>query len=284
MLILVVGIVWLCLTVSFFRLVKKEKALIEDINTRAATYYSKTESLVYRHSILALSFLLYAFFFCLELKIEGYSLLPPMISAVLFLIFFVLMRRFFQKEALTGAILSMLYFITSGISYVMLYMFADKYYLEDAGFGFSETLIVDISRVFEIFDEYFTINLIVALSQIVFLAMMIVLFRIMKKLIAEQAGLPKSMADDKDKTDAMRSHEEKADRDAKAALKKPVIAMMVFAVLTSLSCAVFPLLQIYFPSFFTIDLVIRIAFVSVATAAVAKLRQGVKVRGGLDFD
>ena len=283
-LILVVGIVWLCLTVSFFRLVKKEKALIEDINTRAANYYSQTESLIYRHSILALSFLLYAFFFCLELKIEGYSLLPPMISAVLFLIFFVLMRRFFQKEALTGAILSMLYFITSGISYVMLYMFADKYYLEDAGFGFSETLIVDISRVFEIFDEYFTINLIVALSQIVFLAMMIVLFRIMKKLIAEQAGLPKSMADDKDKTDAMRSHEEKADRDAKAALKKPVIAMMVFAVLTSLSCAVFPLLQIYFPSFFTIDLVIRIAFVSVGTAAVAKLRQGVKVRGGLDFD
>jgi len=92
-LILVVGIVWLSMTVSFFRVVKKEKALIESINTRAAAYYSQTESLIYRHSILALSFLLYAFFFCLELKIEGYSLLPPMISAALFLIFFVLMRR-----------------------------------------------------------------------------------------------------------------------------------------------------------------------------------------------
>jgi len=283
-LILVVGIVWLSMTVSFFRVVKKEKALIESINTRAAAYYSQTESLIYRHSILALSFLLYAFFFCLELKIEGYSLLPPMISAALFLIFFVLMRRFFQKESLVGVILSALYLVTSGVSFFMLYAFADKYYLEDAGFGFSETIIEDISGVFEIFDEYFAINLIVALSQIIFFAMLIVIFRIMKKLIAEQAGVPKSMVDDKDKTDAMRYHEEKADRDAKAALKKPLIAMMVLATLTSLSCAVFPLLQVYFPSFFTIDLVIRIVFVAVAASAVAKLRQGVKVRGGLDFD
>ena len=282
--ILIVGIVWLCMAVSFFRTVKKEKELLEDINTRATAYYSQTESLIFRHSILALSFLLYACFFCLELKIEGYSILPPMISATLFLVFFVLMRRFFQKEALIGVILSMLYVITSGISFVMLYLFADKYYLEDAGFGFSETIIEDINGVFEIFDEYFTINLIVALSQIVFFAMMFMVFRIAKRLIAEQAGLPKSLVDDKDKTDAMRIHEEKADREARASLKKPLVVMMVLAAITSLSCAVFPLLQVYFPSFFTIDLVIRIAFVAVSATAVAKLRQGVKVRGGLDFD
>ena len=87
-LILVVGIVWLAMTVSFFRVVKREKAMLDVINTRAAAYYSETESFIYRHSILSLSFLLYAFLLCLELKIEGYSILPPMISAVLFLIFF----------------------------------------------------------------------------------------------------------------------------------------------------------------------------------------------------
>jgi len=90
--------------------------------------------------------------------------------------------------------------------------------------------------------------------------------------------------EDKDKTDAMRYHEEKADLDAKKALRKPLVALFVFSILTSLSCAVFPLLQVYFPSFFTIDLVIRVVFVAVAAAAVAKLRQGVKVRGGLDFE
>ena len=283
-LILVVGIVWLAMTISFFRTVKKEKGLLDAINTRAAAYYSETESLIYRHSILALSFLFYAFMLCLELKIEGYSLLPPMISAVLFLIFFVLMRRFFQKEALVGVIASALYFITSGVSYVMLYLFADKYYLEDAGFGFAETIIVDIDSVFEIFDEYLFINLIVALSQIVFFVMMLTLLRVMKKLINEQAGVPSSMVDEKDKTDAMRLHEEKADRDAKIALRKPLTALLIVSILTSLSCAVFPMLQVYFPSFFTIDLVIRIVFVAVATAAVAKLRQGIKVRGGLDFE
>jgi len=283
-LILVVGIVWLAMTVSFFRVVKKEKALLDVINTRAAAYYSETESLIYRHSILALSFLLYAFVLCLELKIEGYSILPPMISAVLFLVFFVLMRRFFIKEALFGVISSAVYFVTSGISFIMLYLFADKYYLEDAGFGFSETIIEDIDGVFEIFDEYLTINLIVALSQIAFFVMMLTILRIMKKLIDEQAGLPKSMVEDKDKTDAMRYHEEKADLDAKKALRKPLVALFVFSILTSLSCAVFPLLQVYFPSFFTIDLVIRVVFVAVAAAAVAKLRQGVKVRGGLDFE
>ena len=283
-LILVVGIVWLCSAISFFRVVKKEKALVEEIRLRSEAYYSQTESLIYRHSILALGFLLYAFFFCLELKIEGYSLLPPMISAVLFMVFFFMMRRFFQKEALMGLIASMLYFITSGVSFVMLYRFADQYYLEDAGFGFSETIIEDISRVFEIFDEYLIINLIVALSQIVFFVMMLILLRIMKKLTAEQAGLPKSLVEEKDKTDAMRYHEEKADREAKASIRKGLVVLLIFSVLTSLSCAVFPMLQVYFPSFFTIDLIIRIAFVVVATTAVAKLRQGIKVRGGLDFE
>lgn len=283
-LILVVGIVWLAMTVSFFRVVKREKAMLDVINTRAAVYYSETESFIYRHSILSLSFLLYAFLLCLELKIEGYSILPPMISAVLFLIFFVLMRRFFKKEALVGVISSALYFVTSGISYVLLYLFADKYYLEDAGFGFSETIIVDIEGVFEIFDEYLGINLIVALSQIVFFVMMLTILRIMKKLIDEQAGVPESMVDDKDKTDALRHHEEKADRDAKNALRKPLVALFVVSILTSLSCAVFPLLQVYFPTFFTIDLVIRVVFVAVAASAVAKLRQGIKVKGGLDFE
>ncbi|MBR6769077.1 MAG: hypothetical protein IKM34_06290 [Clostridia bacterium] len=283
-LILVVGIVWLAMTVSFFRVVKREKAMLDVINTRAAAYYSETESFIYRHSILSLSFLLYAFLLCLELKIEGYSILPPMISAVLFLIFFVLMRRFFKKEALVGVISSALYFVTSGISYVLLYLFADKYYLEDAGFGFSETIIVDIEGVFEIFDEYLGINLIVALSQIVFFVMMLTILRIMKKLIDEQAGVPESMVDDKDKTDALRHHEEKADRDAKNALRKPLVALFVVSILTSLSCAVFPLLQVYFPTFFTIDLVIRVVFVAVAASAVAKLRQGIKVKGGLDFE
>ena len=207
-----------------------------------------------------------------------------MISAVLFLIFFVLMRRFFKKEALVGVISSALYFVTSGISYVLLYLFADKYYLEDAGFGFSETIIVDIEGVFEIFDEYLGINLIVALSQIVFFVMMLTILRIMKKLIDEQAGVPESMVDDKDKTDALRHHEEKADRDAKNALRKPLVALFVVSILTSLSCAVFPLLQVYFPTFFTIDLVIRVVFVAVAASAVAKLRQGIKVKGGLDFE
>ena len=283
-LVLVVGIVWLCMTISFFRTVKKEKALLDEINARATAYYSQTESLIYRHSILALGFLLYAFFMCLELKIEGYSILPPMISGVLFLIFFVMMRRFFQKEALIGVITSALYCITSGVSHVMLYLFADKYYLEDAGFGFAETIIEDIDGVFEIFDEYLIINLIVAASQIIFFVMMLIILRIMKKLIEQQAGVPKSMVDEKDKTDAMRRHEEIADRDAKKAIRKPVIAWFVFAILTSLSCAVFPLLQVYFPTFFTIDLVIRIVFVVLATTAVAKLRQGIKVKGGLDFD
>lgn len=283
-LIFVVGIVWLAMAVSFFRTVKKEKAMLAEINTRVAAYYSETQSLVYRHSILALSFLLYAFALCLELKIEGYSILPPMISAALFLVFFVMMRRFFRKEALIGVITSALYFVTSGISFVMLYLFADQYYLEDAGFGFSETIIVDIDGVFEIFDEYLTINLIVAFSQIVFFVMMLTVLRVMKKLIDEQAGLPESMVDDKDKTDAMRRHEENAEREAKKSLRRPLTALLIFAVLTSLSCAVFPLLQVYFPSFFTIDLVIRIVFVAVAMAAVAKLRQGVKIRGGLDFE
>ena len=283
-LILVAGIVWLSLTISFFRRLKKEKDLVAEINRRATEYYNKTESLIYRHSILALGFLMYAFFFCLELKIEGYSVLPPMISAVLFFIFFLLIKRFYKKDAIIGMVTSLAYLVTSAIAYIQLYCFADEYYLEDAGFGFSETIIDDIDGTFAVFDEYFAINVMVALSQLVFLAMMILLFVILRKMVRDYCGMPKSMIDEKDKTDAMRHHEEFADKEAKAAIRKPIVWFFVAAILTVASCSVFPLLQVYFPSFFTIDLIIRILFVTLAVGCVSKLRQGVKVRGGLDLE
>ena len=282
--VLIVGIVWLALSIAYFRLVKKESDFTKVLNKRVEAYYSTNTTLAFRHSLLALSFLLYAFVFCLELKIEGYSLLPPMISAALFFIFFCLMRKVYRKEALIGMISSAVYFVLSLVSWVKLYLFADEYYLEDAGFGFSETIIDDIDGTFAVFDEYFAINVWVAISQVAFLVLLFASLAIMKKLIAEKTGMPESMIDEKDKTDAMRHHEEIAERDAKRAIVRTLPPFVIGGVLSALSCAVFPLLQIYFPSFFTIDLVIRILFVMLAAASIAKLRQGIKVKAALDLE
>lgn len=283
-LVLIVGVVWLVLTVSYFRKVKKEKDFLEKIKDCVANYFARTESLVFRNYIFALTFLMYACIFCLELKVEGYSLLPPMISGVLFLIFFILTRKSFGRVSLVGLISSASYLVISAVGWVFLYLFADRYYFEEVGGGFSESIFMDIDGMFAVFDQYLGINIVVAISQIAFVVMLVSLVKAMKSLADTHTGAVESLVPEREKTDVMRQHEASADRAAKASVKRPLPFLLITGVLTAVSSAIFPMLQVYVPSFFMIDLAIRVLFVAVAVTCVGKLRQGVRIKGGLDYE
>lgn len=288
-LVLIFGLVWLICTVRYFRGIKKDSAFLDDICAKVAQYERDDSRRNFRYLITTLTFFLYAIFFSLELKIEGYSLLPPMVGAALFLIVTWLFFRFYRnsdkkKTTLTALIASVSYFVLSTLGYILAVMFADAHYNEDVGGGFASDLYYLIISDFDIFDELLTVNIVVLLSEAAFFVMLLSLYRLFKDIIETYGGNPESILDERDRTPEMREREAYADRTVKKALYKGQKPFFVFALLTAIFSAVFPLLQIYVNEFFMIDLVIRVVFVIVASSYIVKLKNGVKVKAGLDYD
>ena len=65
---------------------------------------------------------------------------------------------------------------------------------------------------------------------------------------------------------------------------KKTFLFLAVSLLTAISSALFPMLEIYFNEFFMIDLVIRTLFVILTSTYIVRLKNGVKVKAGLDFD
>ncbi|MBQ7364861.1 MAG: hypothetical protein IJW46_04620, partial [Clostridia bacterium] len=287
--VLILGIVWLVMAIRYFRSVKRERAFFAEIEEKMAQYYREDTKLVFRYLITVCSFLLYACFFCLELKIEGYSMLPPMINAALFVITAALLYRHYRgstcdKTAKTSLIAACGYFVTALVGYILSARFTARHYNDEIGGGFAEEMQYYITRDFEIFDELLLANIFVALSQVAFVVMTVALVRMIHRLIESHCGTPESSLQEKDKTAAFLAREAYADKTIKTSLHKGTVPFLIVSVLTALSSAVFPLLEIYVNLFFTVDLLIRILYVVLSTAYITKLRQGIKVKAALDFE
>jgi len=289
LLVLAVGIAWLVTVIRYFRSIRRDREFLDEISDKIASYEREDTVTRFRYLITTLGFFIYAVLFCLELKIEGYSLLPPMINATLFLITAVLFFRFYKngekKRTVTvGLAASVSYFVLSAVGYILTLRFAQRHYNEDVGGGFAEDLYYLVIRDFDVFDELLVSTIAVALSQVAFFVMMFMFYRLFKDMIENYGGNPESTLSERDKTPEMRERELYADRTVKAALYKGQRGVFVLALLTALSSAVFPMLQIFMNEFFMIDLIIRIVFVVVASSYLARLKNGVKVKARLDFE
>ena len=288
-LVLTVGIAWLVTAIRYFRSIRKDVGFLDEISEKIRSYESEDTLSRFRYLITALGFFLYAIFFCVELKIEGYSLIPPMINATLFLITAALFFRFYRNSArgrmvTVGLASSISYFVLSLASYILTLRFADRHYNEDVGGGFAEDLYFLVSRDFDVFDELLVATIVTALAELAFFVMLFVFYRLFTDFIETYGGNPASTLSERDKTPEMLERERYADRTVKDALYKGRKPFIVFTALTALSSAVFPMLQIYVNEFFMIDLVIRVIFIVVASSYLARLKNGVKVRAGLDFE
>lgn len=288
-LVCIVGIAWLITAIRYFRSVRKDTAFIEEISQKIASYEREDKARHFRYLITVLTFFTYAVFFCLELKIEGYSLLPPIVNAVLFLIVAVLFYRFFasrgRKKSATVALLSSVaYFALSTVGYILMVLFASRHYNEDVGGGFAEDMYFLVSRDFDVFDELLTANIVVMLSQVAFFVMMAAFYRFFGDIIENFGGNPESTLSERDKTPEMLEREQYADRMVKRSLYKGMKPVFVFSLLTALSSALFPMLQIYVNEFFMDDLIIRVVFVVVVSSYLTRLKNGVRVKAGLDLE
>jgi len=287
--VFVFGIIWLVMAISYFNGIRKEKAFLSEVAERIASFYREDKKHVFRYLIVMLTFMIYAVFFCLELKIEGYSILPPMINGALFIIVTAMAFYFFKRSpvesyAKGSLIASVVYFIFSFVGYVLAVRFADRHYNDEIGGGFAEDVYYYVVNDFEVFDELVLVNLFVALSQVAFLVALILLVRVFRLMIEDFCGIPASTLDDKDRTPSMIERDIANDRAIKYSLSQGTDGFLTVAILTAISSALFPMLQIYVNLFFTVDLLIRILFVVVSAAYIGKLRHAVKVKGALDLD
>ncbi len=288
-LVLIVGIVWMVTAIRYFRSIRKDAAFMEEISEKIASYEREDTCRHFRYLITTLGFFIYAVFFCFELKIEGYSLLPPMINAALFLITSVLFFRFYKssgrkKTVTVGLWASISYFVTSTVGYILTLRFASRHYNEDVGGGFAEDLYYIVIRDFDVFDELLVSTAVVALSQVAFFVMMVSFYCLFGDIIENYGGNPESTLSERDRTPEMLERELYADKTVKRALHKGKKLVLVFALLTALSSAVFPMLQIFVNEFFMIDLIVRVIFVVVVSSYLVRLKNGVKVKAGLDFE
>ncbi len=280
----VVGIVWLALAIGYFRGIRKDKAYLDRVNAVSGRYFLDEKKVRYQSLMLSLTLIFYALIFCLEFKVEGYSLLPPMIGGVLFLAFFLLRAKQLGRVGKWGIVSSSAYLCLSLAGWILGILFADRYYIEDVGGGFSDVILSQIDRYFKVFDRLLGINVIVLLSQVALAGVLVCLFLWLKGVIASDTGVVESLISEKDKTDAMREHEAASDRAIKRGLYTRLPAFLALGGLTVTYSALFPLLQVYFQGFFTVDLIARAVFVIYALLTVGKIRSAVKVKYGRDFD
>ncbi len=282
--VLIVGIVWLISTISYINGVKKEKDYIALLTEKADSYYSNDWLLGYKTLISAFGFVFVAFIFCFELKIEGYSLVPPFIAAALFVIFFFLVKRTLGSVAKRGFIFSVIYLVLSVVSYIVSVVFSNKHYIEDDGSGYSETIGFLIENYFDVFDELILVNIAVLLSSVAFGFVIYYFIKLSDDIINEYTGAPQSLISEKEKSEAIREHEEYADKTIKKSLKKPQRTLLVIAVITAAASAIYPIVSALFYHLFAIELAIRVIFILVFTSYAAKLKEAVKVKCGLDLD
>lgn len=284
--VLIVGIVWLVLVLRHGNRVKGQTAYLAGLNRQAELYYADNRRVAFQTLISGLTFLLAGGWFLLELKIEGYSLVPPMIGAALFCLFFFLSKKEMGKNARRGFIASVVWLILSTFAWGLSVAFARRHYdgVEDSGLGFAEVIRVLVDRDFDILDELLLITGITVAASLAFFTALVFLYRLLPSLIDGFTGLPDSRMEEKDKSETVRAHEEAEKAAIRNGLFRGRKPLLILGGLTALCAGVYPLVQVYFYHLFAIDLVIRIVFVAFFVGYTDRMRKAVKVRGGLDFD
>lgn len=279
---LIIGIVWLVITARALGAVKKNSAVIESIRLSVEEYEKNTRRVKVKSLLVALSFLATGILFSLELKIEGYCLIPPFISAVLMCMYFAVTSRLFGKTAKRGLFLSAAYGVFSTAGWILGMIFTDKYYTGDDGAGFSSVIKYMIGRNYAVMDELIVIAVLCAVAAVFFAASLFVLAGTLSMAVDDYCGIQQVGFDGTDVPESVLRHEKAEDANIKKSLKGRKKFFLFIAAVTSLCSAVFTMLQIYFGEFFMIDLIVRIIFVTYAFLWVLKIRDAVKLKEGLD--
>ncbi len=300
--VLIVGIVWLSLLVAALRRAKKDAPFVKSQRELAARLAAEESASPFRRLALAMSFAFAAALFLLEFKVEGYSLIPPMVAPVLFFLSLWLMKKEFAGQTLAlfggkkqakgeklvkgGLVAAGVWFALSTLAWILAYRFTDAHYngLEDAGLGFSESIAALIERSFELRDELVIVTVAASLAALAAFLFFLIIKWLCDHLIEHYAILPEGNLAQEDKSEAIRQHEAAELAAIQTPLRKMNRWFLPLAALSCLSNGLFPWIQVQFPPFFTIDLILRVIFAAFLALYASRLRQAMKNAGGLLTD
>ncbi len=215
---LVLGIVWLCFTVSYVRRLRGDTSFLERLRTRYDDeILSRPDLLAMRAVKAALVSLCAAVFFAADFYIEGINVIPDVLSAILLGVSLVFLGRF-TKDIRPAAVLTVLYGISAAITWGLQWSYLNldrALYLKA---GDSEYARLD------------TAFLCHAVSGLLFVASFALILRLLYRLAKTCTGFA-SMRDGStqaaERTGAIHEH-----------IRKKLIVVGIFAVLTMLSTLV----------------------------------------------
>ncbi len=234
--IVVLGIVWLYKTVSYFNRLGRDKAFISALISVYETEVLPDTDLFTRRRIkTALVVLCFAFGFGVDFYIYDVNFIPDVISAALFVVGFALLYKH-VKRSLPAAYAGVFYGIVSLFQLINTIIFFDNFD------------ITHIDKDYDVYLAYTKVTVGAIIESLVFVAFMVFVFSALKELVREHTGY---VAENGRDSYSMRSVKEE-----KRLLFKGLSRGMAAAVLAAFSNVAYYVLSIELGFFWMINLAI----------------------------
>ena len=176
--VFIVGLYWIIRCVIYFVRVSRDKPFMNAINLYYRENVLPKSGIFIKRSVnTALIILLVGLVLSADIRIEHINLLPDLICAVLFIIFFAYSSKKFATNTVLPIVFSGCYAITSVISYVLEARFFDE-------FSFSS-----IYRDTDAYSAYTTMTVVAVFNSLFFAAVAALSVFVLRRVVKEHTGV-----------------------------------------------------------------------------------------------
>ncbi len=214
---MVLGIVWLVKTIGFIRKLKADKPFIASLHRKYETEVLIRRDLFAMRAVKAsLVSLSAAAVLSLDLYVEGVSIMPDLLAAVLMILSIRFLARYTEKRMVAPPLLlSVLYGLLATIAWVMQFTY----------FSFND--LPDVRREPTLQDKLPTVTAVHIATSLLFLGAFLLILRLLYALVREHTGI-RALRDGSayaaDRTEAIHSR-----------IRRKLLWVAVFAALSALS-------------------------------------------------
>ena len=220
---LVFGIIFLCRILKYISLLKKDAKFFDALRLSYETEIaSRPDFLARRASTVAFGFFVAAAILTLDFSLDGYNIVPDMLSALCLIAGLMVMRKYIKNWKVT-AFLATVYGVASAASIVVEYIFASEYYV----------YAIDVDP--ETYSFFMIVCILCIVSSVLFALTAIALCRLtLSEMIDKYTGFSMTTNDTYDPSEKVRR--------LHIALKRRTVILIAIAILSamlSIACKVF---------------------------------------------
>ena len=170
-----IGIAWLVYSVRYFTNIKKDKKFMTFLQTKYENEVLTNKGLFIRRSVkLAFFMLTFAAFSSYDLYIDFVNVVPDILSAFFILISCAVLKKYVKIKSFF--ITSVIYFITSVLSWAMMTNYAVKF------------PAVNIWNNYEAYELFIVVNIFNVIKYVALASVLFVLYRVVGSVINDHTG------------------------------------------------------------------------------------------------